>query len=106
MKEEFSNLVESQDPFGFDIFLSIEMFEETITSLAAFYFQLWFKEQRKPDALKNPDLADKFLRRHQEIRSMRHQFRISEIFERNQATEIYSQELKGLINSNLYDYIS
>ena len=101
MKEEFANLAESQDPFGFDIFLSVEIYHETITSLAGLYFQLWFKEQRKPAALKNQDLADKFLKQHKEISSMKHRFRIREITERNQATEIYSQELKKLRDRHL-----
>jgi hypothetical protein len=101
MKEEFANLAESQDPFGFDIFLSVEIYHETITSLAGLYFQLWFKEQRKPAAFKNPDLADKFLNLHKEISSMKHRFRINEISERNQATEMYSQELRKLRDRHL-----
>lgn len=101
MKEEFVNLSESQDPFGFDIFFSVEVFRETIASLAGLYFQLWFKDQRKPADLKDPDLAAKFLRQHKEIRSMKHRFRINEILERNQASEIYLQEIKWLRNSYL-----
>jgi len=96
MKEEFDNLVESQDPFGFDIFLSVELFHETISSLAGLYFQLWFTEQRKPAELINPDLAADYLKRHKEIRALKYSFKISEITERDKATEIYAKELKYL----------
>lgn len=96
MTNQPDNLDESQDPFGFDIFLSVELFEGTISLLAGAYFQLWFAEQRKPVELINSELSSNFLKRHHEIRALKHSFKIKDIAERDKATEIYSKELKHL----------
>ena len=94
MKEQLAVLDESQDPFGFDIFLSTELFEETMSSLAGLYFQLWFKEQKKPVELQDTHLMDLYLKRHHEIHSLKNCFPISAMAERNLAQDIYSQELR------------
>jgi len=89
-------LTENQDPFGFDIFLSIELFEETLSTLADLYFQLWFREQRKPATEQEPELATRYLSRHRDLRSQRHHFRIDQVSERDNATQLYAQELRDL----------
>lgn len=94
MKEQLDVLDESQDPFGFDIFLSVELFEETMSSLAGLYFQLWFKEQKKPVEFQDTHLMNRYLKRHHEIRSLKNSFPISAMAERNLAQDIYSKELR------------
>lgn len=94
MAKQLAELDESQDPFDFDIFLSVELFEETMSSLAGLYFQLWFKEQKKPVGLQNPQLMDHYLQRHHEIRLLKESFPISAMAERNHAQDIYSKELR------------
>ncbi len=46
MAEQFAELDESQDPRGFDILVSIELFEETMGSLARLYFSFGLRNNR------------------------------------------------------------
>lgn len=96
MGQSIKKLNDLQDPLGFDLFLSVALFEETITSLACLYFQLWLREQHKPAAIRDQDLARMCRQRHRQLNFIRHSFKIGQIDERNQATEVYSEELKEI----------
>ncbi|MDR6809735.1 hypothetical protein J2Y45_006776 [Dyadobacter sp. BE34] len=83
-----------QDPFGFDLFVSVEVYEEIIQSLAGLYFQLWFAEQNKPLPLRNSDFAAECLKKSRQIRALRRNYKLHQIAERDEASEHYAKELK------------
>jgi hypothetical protein len=70
--------------------LSVELFEETLSTLAGLYFQLWFREQRNPTNRQEPELANRCLNRHRELRSQRRRSRTNQLFERDNATQLYA----------------
>jgi len=78
-----------QDETGF--FLSVDLFEQLMISLAGAYSQLLNLEQKQP----NPDTAfiEKYLRRHDEVLLLKESFPISAITSRSRAAEVFIKEL-------------
>lgn len=85
----------SADPFGFDIFESVETYEDLMGTLAGVYFQLWFQEQKKPVEAQKAENLNKYMKRHSEIRTLKKSFPISAIKDRNKAIDLYTLELEG-----------
>ena len=78
-----------QDETGF--FLSVDLFEQLMVSLAGAYSQLLNLEQKQP----NPDTAfiDKYLRRRDEILLLKESFPINAVASRSKAADVFIKEL-------------
>lgn len=91
MEEQLSNYYQIGNPAYSEAFLSIDLFDELMVSLAGIYLQLEFNEKTKdtPD----PELAESYHQRHQELLILKESFPINAIEDREKAMDIYSEEL-------------
>ena len=94
MDEQLSNPDQSADTSGSNIFLSVDLFDELMMSLARAYTQLCNIEliKLKPD----PELFEKYAMRHHEILLLKESFPINAVTEREKVIESYSLELKQI----------
>ncbi len=86
-----------RDPYRFDIFESVERFEDIIGSLTGVYMKLHYQELDK--GIPNQALAEKYMNRIFEIRKTKNNFAPNDIEARDQLTELYLKEYKKLDNA-------
>lgn len=94
MDEQLSNPDQSADSSDSNIFLSVDLFDELMTSLARAYSQLCNIELKKlkPD----PELFENYSMRHHEILLLKESFPINAVAEREKVIGNYSFELKQI----------
>lgn len=92
MQQQFLHMDQSSDLLDLDIFLSVDLFDELMRSLATTYSRLWFYEQKKP--VPNLELLETCYQRHSEILILKESFPVIDHEERNKAIDSYSLELK------------
>jgi len=92
MDEQLSYPDQSADPSDSNIFLSVDLFDELMTTLAREYSQLCNIELKKlkPDT----ELFENYSQRHHEILLLKESFPINAVAEREKVIESYSLELK------------
>ncbi|WP_221392877.1 hypothetical protein [Dyadobacter sp. NIV53] len=92
MEEQVSNIEQSADTQGSDIFLGTDLFDEVIGSLSQIYFRLWNVEKMKCHA--NPDLIKRYYQRYQQISALKKRFPVNSRNRRDKAAIVYGLELK------------
>jgi hypothetical protein len=80
------------DPLGIEIFLTDETFEDIFNSLKAAYYQKYLTEFTTGDN----ELAEKYRIRSNEIARLKKTFSSKNWVEKNEAIDIYGQELYNL----------
>lgn len=92
MNEQSSEFDQSSDQDETGFFLSVDLFDQLMLSLAAIYSQLHDLEQKLDTP--NPALVEKYLCRHSEILVLKESFPVDAITKRSKAADTFIRELQ------------
>ena len=92
MNEQSTEFDQSSDQEETGFFLSVDLFDQLMISLAAIYSRLHDLEENldEPD----PALVEKYLRRHGEILVLKESFPVDAITKRSKAADVFIRELQ------------
>jgi len=92
MNEQSAEFDQSSDEDETGFFLSVDLFDHLMVSLASVYYRLFDLEQN----LEKPDVAliEKYLSRHKEILILKESFPLDAITNRSKAADVFIKELQ------------